>query len=107
MRFVPDVLIRPTLDPVTEVLPIEIKFVQEASSASQCVATAIGQGFAYTVRYPRAIVFIGLQRGLTKGKYGLADLSGRADDERKLRRSLEENGVHLIMREVGASQPSR
>ncbi len=101
VRFVPDVLIRPTLNPVTEVLPIEVKFVQKTSSASQCIAMAIGQGLAYTVRYPHSIVFVGVQRGLTKGKFGLANLSAGAGDEAKLRRSLEEKGVHLILREVG------
>ena len=101
VRFVPDVLIRPTLSPVTEVLPIEVKFIQKASSASQCVATAIGQGLAYTVRYPRSIVFVGVQRGLTKGRFALANLSGVAGDEAKLRTSLDEKGVHFILREVG------
>ena len=100
VRFVPDVLIRPTLSPVTEVLPIEVKFLQKASSASQCVATAIGQG-AYTVRYPRSIVFVGVRRGLTKGRFALANLSGVAGDEAKLRTLLDEKGVHLILREVG------
>ena len=56
VTFVPDILIRPTLNPVTKVLPIEIKFVRKPA-ASQAVATAIGQAFAYRTRYPRSIVF--------------------------------------------------
>ena len=94
VRFVPDILIRPTLNPVTEVLPIEIKLVQKPS-ASQAVATAIGQCFAYSTRYPRSIVFVGVQRGQKKGKFGLTNLSAQSGDEATLRCKLDENGVCL------------
>ena len=105
VTFVPDILIRPTLNPVTEVLPIEIKFVRKPA-ASQAVATAIGQAFAYRTRYPRSIVFVGVQRGLMKGTSGITNLSAQSGDEATLRRTLEENGIRLIFREVGIESRS-
>ena len=98
VQFVPDVLVRRTLQPVTDVLPIEVKLVT-SPNASQALATAIGQCFAYRTRYPQAILFIGVQPGVLQAGTGLR-LSGD-DSERCLHETLTQNGISLIMREVG------
>ena len=51
-------------------------------------------------------MFVGVQRGLKKGKFGLTNLSAQSGDEATLRRKLDENGVCLIFREVGVSPGS-
>ena len=103
LRFVPDVLIRRTLNQPKDVLPIEIKLVKKLA-CSQAIATAIGQCVAYVGKYPRSILFVGVQRGLVKkGKFGLTDLLGKSGDEANLRCRLEKIGICLIFREVGVS----
>ena len=98
VKFVPDVLVRRTLNPVTDVLPIEVKYVT-SPNASQALATGIGQCFAYRTRYPQAILFIGVQRSVMQAGNGLHQ--PRDDSERYLQEKLTQNDISLIMREVG------
>ena len=41
-----------------------------------------------------------------KGTYGITNLSAQSGDEATLRRTLEENGIRLIFREVGIESRS-
>jgi hypothetical protein len=99
LRFVPDVLIRRTLLPTMDVLPVEIKLVTNLA-CSQAIATAIGQCFAYSIKHPHSILFVGIQRGLLRGRYGLVNVLGQAGDEAVLLRRLADNGINLVFREV-------
>ena len=101
-RFVPDILVR-DLGSKDNVLPIEVKLIKSLA-CSQDIATAIGQGLAYAVRYGRAIILVGVTRGLTKGRYGLDNLSPIGTLDEALHRRLENNGIRLIFREVGMLQ---
>ncbi len=99
LNFVPDVLIRRTLNPVTDVLPIEIKLVTTLA-CSQDVATAVGQALAYSVKYPQSIAFVGVRRGLTDGTHALTNKAGQSRNEATLHRRLRGLGVSLLFREV-------
>lgn len=102
VRFVPDVLIRHRVGDTLLVLPIEVKFIRKSAGASQAMATAIGQAVAYVTRYPEAIVFIGVQRGLGKGRRAKRRLIEEGDVERKLKALLGQQNIHIIIREVGS-----
>lgn len=98
VRYVPDILVRRTLDTSTNILPIEIKYVKKTAS-TQAIATAIGQSLVYSVIYPKSIVFVGVKQSIKWGRYKL-NLSAQANEE-TLHRKLEQNGISLILREVG------
>ncbi len=98
VRFVPDILIRRTVDISTDILPIEVKFVKKTAS-TQAIATAIGQSLIYSVRYPQSIVFVGLKRSIKWGRHKL-NLSSQTNEE-MLHRKLDQNGISFILREVG------
>lgn len=99
LNFVPDVLIRPNLDPVSDVLPIEVKLVTRLA-CSQDVATAIGQAVAYSVRYPRSLVFIGVQHGVADEDHPLTNETSHSSGEGVLRDKLRDLGITLILRRV-------
>jgi hypothetical protein len=95
---VPDILIRRTLESPTNILPIEIKYIKKTAS-TQAIATAIGQSLIYSVLYPQSIVFVGVKPSIEWGSYKL-NLSIRAREE-TLHKKLKQNGIRLILREVG------
>ncbi len=98
VRFVPDILIRRTLDDTENILPIEVKLIKDAGSG-QGIATAIGQSLIYGVRYPQTIMFVGIKRSIKWGKYQLSPLSRPVDIE--VYRRLGSIGIRLVLREVG------
>jgi len=99
LRFVPDVLVRRTLDSADNVLPIEVKLVK-GRACSQSIATAIGQCLAYGVQYPQSILFVGVKHGAMHGKSGLATLTAQTREDKALRRTLADKGISVIFRDV-------
>jgi hypothetical protein len=99
LNFVPDVLIRRTLNPVTDVLPIEIKLITKVA-CSQDVATAVGQAFAHSIKHPQSIAFVGVRRGLIDATHPLTNRAGHSRNEAILHRRLQGHGVSLLIREV-------
>jgi hypothetical protein len=98
VRYVPDILVRRRLDTSTDILPIEVKYIKKTAS-TQALATALGQSLVYSVRYPQSIAFVGVKRSIEWGRYRL-NLSTQAN-EAALHKKLEQNGICLILREVG------
>jgi len=98
VRFVPDILIRRQLNNVEDILPVEVKFIKK-SGAAQGVATAIGQAMIYGMRYPRTIVFIGIDGGVRSAKYNLEETAGV--EEKQFNERLEQRGIHFILRKIG------
>lgn len=95
LNFVPDVLLRGSLNDFSRVLPIEIKLVARASCSGE-FARGIGQSLIYSVRYSPVILFVGVKAGVTASTFDV-----RTDEEKKLRGTLWSNGVTVIFRDVG------
>jgi hypothetical protein len=102
VNFVPDVLIRPTLDPVEQMLPIEVKLVT-APACSQSIATAIGQAIGYSVVCPRSIIFVGVHCGLTRTDHPLRRHPEQPTGS-SLRQRLAQWGISLIVRPVQSAR---
>lgn len=98
VRFVPDFLIRRNINDPNDILPIEVKLIKNAGSG-QGIATAIGQSLIYCSRYPQSIIFIGITKPSRKRKYSLS--LQRDHSENIIYERLHENGVRMILREVG------
>ena len=94
-KFVPDVLVRRTFSN-TEALSLEVKLAKTAAF-SQAIAAAVGQCFAYRTRYPRAILFVGVARGVVNTRVDGFPLDS---PERSFRETLRNNGISLVFREV-------
>lgn len=98
VRFVPDILIRRSLDDPNDILPIEVKLIKNNGSG-QGIATAIGQSLIYSIKYPQSIVFIGIIPSTERSKYQLN--IQRQNSEEIFYKKLQGIGTRMILRELG------
>jgi len=108
MDFVPDVLVirgrlRTATDDPISVLPIEVKLAKQRAFSAE-FARAVGQCLVYSVRYQPSILFVGVQPGVIYGTRGLRNVTAANEtvEDRKFRERLEQHGIALIFRDVGA-----